>query len=153
QRIEKGRLAGGHHSSVLRESQDFGLNRTGHSSISLADDHIDFRTHAEVRKVHAGFARKARAWKQTAVVMGFVAVHIDAVAGDSFAETMSSCVKDFGRIARFLQDRRGGAIDFPAAHWPAFPGGLLNERNGCVARTGDGAECPRIAVRYARSRI
>src|SRR4051794_19380208 len=73
----------------LNNSDERGLQRSGHEGIARRDDHVDFRANAKILEIDTGLDRKAGSGQQPAVVMRFVIVHIDAVAVHRFAETVA----------------------------------------------------------------
>src|SRR5690242_7079949 len=65
---------------VLRKSDDTGLQRSRDGRLAGLHDHIDFGANAEVCEIHARLNCKAGPRQQTTVVVGFIVIHIDAVA-------------------------------------------------------------------------
>ena len=86
------------------------------TAASRADtDHIDLSADAEIVEIHAGFDREAGAREEPAIVVGFVVVHVDAVAVHGLAEAVAGAVQDRVAVAGVFSTVRRGAIDFPAA--------------------------------------
>ena len=70
-----------------------------------------------------------------------------------FAQAVAGPVQNVGAVAGVAQDRRGGAVDFPAAQLAAGPGGVLHDADRGVARARGGGEGLAESLRNAAARI
>src|SRR5207247_11466493 len=85
--------------SALCERQYLRLYWPGHGGIARRDDHIDFRSNAEILEVDARLDGKTGAGEQPPIVVRFVVVHVDAVAVNRFAQAVPGPVQDLRAVS------------------------------------------------------
>jgi len=137
---------------LLHQCNDRVLQRSRDGCLASANDHVDFTADAEIVEVEAGFNCKAGSRQKPPIIVRFVVVHVHAVAVDGLAEAVTGPVQHVISVAGAPQNRRGRAIDLPAAKLLTGRHGALHQRHGGVARRAHRLEGLDVRVGRARPR-
>src|SRR5258706_9105948 len=118
---------------LRKQRQNLLLNRAGDARLFFADVDIHFAADSEFLQIDSRFDGVAGFGDQMAGVVGFKAVHVDAVAVHRLADVVAGAVKEIFSVAGFFDHAAGGLVHLPALQRFAGLDGLLDQFDGGIA--------------------
>src|SRR5258708_7237845 len=97
-----------------KQGQNFLLNCARDAGFFFVDVNIHFAADSELGQVDSRFDGVAGFGDQVAGVVGFEAIHVDAVAVHRLSDAVAGAMKEIFAVACFFYDATPGVVDLPA---------------------------------------
>src|SRR6202022_4306806 len=118
-----------------------------HASFALADVNVYLAADPELGQINPRLDGITRVRDEVAHIVGFHAIHVDAVAVHTFADAVAGAMKKVFPVAGFVDHHASGVVHLPALQWLARGDAGTDQVNGFIAGLGHDAENFGVLVR------